>query len=266
LSGFSVVLSLLPRMLIGDGLSVDLAGAAFGAGRCGAGRSESKPLIKGPAPRSQRRRGWPAPNVTSSATPGPDTNRRIASVTRARPAPACARVRRPRASARDRRGAWRWIQAAQQAGLAGVYRDQGRAPAGVPVEDRAETRVTGCPGSASFSVRHSMRSSSSRSRRMAKFLSPRSPASRNEGHTTPRVRQLPSVTSRRVTRTRAEGPHGCDSARRPVPAARTSRSRPLPRDRWDGASGHRRRNRWSRAGWLVPPARRAAPAGPADPA
>ena len=57
LSEFSVVLSLLPRMLIGDGLSVDLAGAAFGAGRCGLGRSESKPLIKGPAPRSQRRPG-----------------------------------------------------------------------------------------------------------------------------------------------------------------------------------------------------------------
>ena len=85
LNDFSVVLSLLPRMLIGDGLSVDLAGAAFGAGRCGLGRSEYKPLIKGPAPRSQRRRGWPAPNVNSSTTPGPDANRRIASVIRARP-------------------------------------------------------------------------------------------------------------------------------------------------------------------------------------
>jgi hypothetical protein len=62
-----------------------------------------------------------------------------------------------------------------------------------------------------------MRFSSSHSRRMAKCLSPRSPASRNEGHTTPRVRQLPSVTSRLVTRTRAEGPQGCDSARRPIP-------------------------------------------------
>ena len=67
-------------------------------------------------------------------------------------------------------------------------------------------------------------------------------------NTTPRVRQLPSVTSRLVTRTRAEGPHGCDNARRPIPAARTSRSRPLPWDRWDDASGHRRRTRWSHAG------------------
>ena len=73
------------------------------------------------------------------------------------------------------------------------------------------------PRSASSSVQHSIRSSSSRSRRMATCLSRRSPASRNEGHTTPRVRQLPSVTSRLVTRTRAEGPHGCDSARRPIP-------------------------------------------------
>jgi len=48
LSKFSVVLSLLPRMLTGDGLSVDLAGAAFGAGRCGLagvnpGRSSKDP-------------------------------------------------------------------------------------------------------------------------------------------------------------------------------------------------------------------------------
>src|SRR6266566_4468261 len=44
-----VVLSLLPRMLTGGGLSAGLAGAAFGAGRCGPGRTESEPLVKGPA-------------------------------------------------------------------------------------------------------------------------------------------------------------------------------------------------------------------------
>jgi hypothetical protein len=69
--------------------------------------------------------------------------------------------------------------------------------------------------SASSSVQHSMRSSSSRAGHMAKCVFPRSPAPRNEGHTTPRVRQLPSVTWRLATRTRAEGPHGCDGARRP---------------------------------------------------
>ena len=37
-------------MLTGDGLSVDLAGAAFGAGRCGLGRGESKSLIEDPRP------------------------------------------------------------------------------------------------------------------------------------------------------------------------------------------------------------------------
>jgi hypothetical protein len=37
-------------------------------------------------------------------------------------------------------------------------------------------------------------------------------------------------------------------ARSPIPAARANRNRPLPRDRWDGTSSHRRRTRWSRAG------------------
>jgi hypothetical protein len=135
LSEFSVVLSLLPRMLTGDGLSVYLAGAAFGAGRCGLGRSESKPVIKDPR-RVRGGAGGGQPR-TSPVPPRRGRTRTGASPPsqgRGRP-PACARVWRPRASARDRRG----LGAEEQASLAGVYaaravpgRCAHRAPRGNP--------------------------------------------------------------------------------------------------------------------------------------
>ena len=62
----------------GDCLSADLAGAAFGAGRCGLGRSESKPLMIGPAARSQRRRGVASRSgmILTGTTLAPERGRR----------------------------------------------------------------------------------------------------------------------------------------------------------------------------------------------
>ena len=53
------------------GVDYVIVHTAFGAGRCGLGRGESKPLIKDPRAAS-RGTGVAAPNVTTSTTPGPD--------------------------------------------------------------------------------------------------------------------------------------------------------------------------------------------------
>jgi hypothetical protein len=90
----------------GDGFAVDLAGATLGAGRCGLGRGEPEPLIKGPRP--ARGGTWVAGaerHHLHHARAGHEPPHRLRHQGPADAPP--ARARRPPASARDRPGAWR---------------------------------------------------------------------------------------------------------------------------------------------------------------
>jgi hypothetical protein len=137
--------------------------------------------------------------------------------------------------------------------------------AGAPAGDRAGTRVTAALGRRhpAAGTRGGRPAPAHAARRGAPVPGHRPRAAK--GTRRHPGTALTSVTTRAVTRTRAEGPAGCDSARRPVPAARTSRSRPHPPGPMRWRSRSPAPDPMKPRG-MTPPARRAAPRCPADPA